>query len=358
MEDRNYYFTYINVQCLTETKYVELEKLIEKNCLLFLTETQMKVNKIKYSSRVSLINSMREIKDKKGGGFCILYRNDSYLIKEIKQKETKSNDILHLEMKIGTLRIRVILVYFSILDNSNKDRNEKIQREIENIVIENQEKLVILGDFNGHIEGLGYQNQDERGNMIINWLNNYNLHLMNTDDRCNGIETWERGNQKSTIDFVMINDSIMENIVNMKIDCAKEEYDLSDHNLITIKLKMKCAKILSEKVKIEYLSKKESDIQNLVEVISEKLENRPMNSMDDLNSLIKDTSDDILKKMYIKNKIGNDGIIEKPWMNEEIRKEIKRRKYWNRKRRNSPDEESYDDAYKKQKQKVQEIIRK
>ena len=52
MEDRNFYFKYVNVQCLTETKYVELEKLIEKNCLLFLTETQMKVDKIKNSSRV------------------------------------------------------------------------------------------------------------------------------------------------------------------------------------------------------------------------------------------------------------------------------------------------------------------
>lgn len=32
---------------------------------------------------------------------------------------------------------------------------------------------MIIGDFNGHIDGLGEQRQDGKGRMILDWINEY-----------------------------------------------------------------------------------------------------------------------------------------------------------------------------------------
>ena len=182
-------------------KYTELEESLDKNCILLLTETQLKVDKITTKCIVKKIDSMRKEQDKKGGGISAFYRTDSQCIKEVNEITTKSADILYLELKTENETYKIIVVYFSILDISNRDRNREIRREIEKIVEENNDKLLIIGDFNGHIDGLGYQKQDERGNMVMEWLENYNLILLNTDDRCEGLITWERGLQNRAIDF-------------------------------------------------------------------------------------------------------------------------------------------------------------
>ena len=122
------------------------------------------------------------------------------------------------KLNTGKEPINVILVYFSILENENKERNKKIENEIERLMEETSGKFMVIGDFNGHIEDLGYQKQDERGKMIIRWMNEYNLNLLNIDEKCRGVSTWERGNQKSTIDFVLVNNDLYSNITSMKID--------------------------------------------------------------------------------------------------------------------------------------------
>ena len=44
-------------------------------------------------------------------------------------------------------------------------------------------KLLILGDFNGHIGVLGTQKLNRNGKRVIE---NFNLNLSNLDDKCNG----------------------------------------------------------------------------------------------------------------------------------------------------------------------------
>ena len=148
-------------------KYAELEDNLERNCILLLTETQLKVDKITTEPNVKKINSMRKMQDKKGGGISVFYRTDSQCIKEINELVTKSPDIMYLEVVTVNEIYKIIVVYFSILDISNRERNREIKREIESMLEENSDKMLIIGDFNGHIEGLGYQKQDERGNMVM-----------------------------------------------------------------------------------------------------------------------------------------------------------------------------------------------
>ena len=46
------------------------------------------------------------------------------------------------------------------------------------------EALAIIGDFNGHIGILGEQSLDKNGQVLLEWMNNYSLILLNCDDEC------------------------------------------------------------------------------------------------------------------------------------------------------------------------------
>ena len=55
----------------------------------------------------------------------------------------------------------------------------------------------------------------------------------NLVEKCKGEVTWEGRGSKSTIDFIIVDKDIYENFIYMNIDETKEEYDMSDHNLVT-----------------------------------------------------------------------------------------------------------------------------
>ncbi|CAL4059364.1 unnamed protein product, partial [Meganyctiphanes norvegica] len=93
--------------------------------------------------------------------------------------------------------------------------------------------------FNAHIGLLGAQTIDRNGRMILKWLNEYNLTMLNLDDRCEGTTTWEARDQKSTVDFVLVNQKMYSRFIEMEIDEKREKIDISDHNLITVTFKMK-----------------------------------------------------------------------------------------------------------------------
>jgi len=86
-------------------------------------------------------------------------------------------------------------------------------------------------------------------------------------------------------------------------------------------------------------------------------------NIDDLGILVQNTSRDFLEKIYRKQiwHCGErDTRKEKPWFNENIREEIKKRKVLNRERRNESNIENREQkkfAYEKQKSKVQNMIK-
>ena len=63
---------------------------------------------------------------------------------------------------------------------------------------------------------------------------------MNDTDKCTGTTTWSRQSQKSTIDFLLVNNAAYNICSRMQIDEKQEKFDLSDHNLIETTLKMDC----------------------------------------------------------------------------------------------------------------------
>ena len=71
----------------------------------------------------------------------------------IEKIPTKDRNILHAELKLGTMQMYIILVYLSCTDFQ---RNVKIKKKIIDIASKAQNKhTIILGDFNGHMGFLG-----------------------------------------------------------------------------------------------------------------------------------------------------------------------------------------------------------
>ena len=63
----------------------------------------------------------------------------------------------------------------------------------------------MIGDFNGHIgeeniSGGGVLNKN--GKRVLEVCQVMNLEIMNSSEKCKGKYTWNRGTEKSIIDFV------------------------------------------------------------------------------------------------------------------------------------------------------------
>ena len=124
---------------------------------------------------------------------------------------------------------------------NDNDRNKKIMEEIEVVIKKYEdEKFVLMGDFNAHLGYIGNQplNRNERN--VLKLINKYDLILLNDDPICIGEVTREQGNNKSVIDFILVNSLLYNKVINMKIDDdnSNKRFDISDHNLITVKLEL------------------------------------------------------------------------------------------------------------------------
>ena len=168
-------FSYINIQGLTHAKTVELNKFIkDKNEILILVETHWIYDKRKPDRNVLAINKMREEADKKGGGITVLYRKDLQI--KILEKETNNPDIMWLVAEEESSLTNILIVYMSVLNQAeDKARNKRIIEEIEKIVkrLEEVENLVIIGDFNAHLEEIGPQKDNANGKVLINFTGKF-----------------------------------------------------------------------------------------------------------------------------------------------------------------------------------------
>ena len=166
-----------------------------------LTETQKKVDDIKIVKDVKIIQTMREMQDRKGGGLLIMYKEKEKY--DLQKMTTRSTEILHVEGEIG------------------KEHNKKIIEEIGRIVEEKeiqQKATIVLGDFNGHLGYLGNQEENMNGKLINKMIQEEDLILLNIDSRCKGTYTWQRGEQKSAIDLIMVNQCGYEKFDEMEVD--------------------------------------------------------------------------------------------------------------------------------------------
>ena len=95
--------------------------------------------------------------------------------------------------------------------------------------------MICLGDFNGRLTKIEPNIiTDANGKMLENWVNTYDLHHLNTTDKCTGKYTFHSLNGRSAIDHVLINNTLLENFVGMHIDEDRTMLSISDHSLVRV----------------------------------------------------------------------------------------------------------------------------
>ena len=352
---------------MTLTKYIDIEDRFfkdEENNIVCLTETHKKVEDIYISRKIKTLNSMRKKKDKKGGGIQILMPKMSEI--NLEKKENNNKDLLEIEGKIFGMKIKIIIVYFDANKNKRgKDRNIVLKDNIETIIENNKmEGLMIMGDFNGHIKEIDGRNEDDNGKMILKWTEKYKLKLLNLDEKCEGKFTRVRGEQKTTIDYVLVNEIIYERFDKMHIDEEKEIIEGSDHTLISVSLNIERSKNIkkAEWKEITYYLNTENEIESCIKELENKWkEGDKSNLQKRIDEITEQTENKLKKKKRIKIEGERKKIpVENKWVSDEIKKEIKKRREINRRRRHGKTKQETDrltKAYNNQKLRVQRLVK-
>ena len=278
-----------------------------------------------WSASWEVHESVRELSDRMGGGLMIAHRRSSKI--ELELKPSRSPDILEVQGCIYKTRISILLVYFATgRKKVDSDRNRKIRLEVEEKLgsVSEDSCVILLGDFNGHIGFLGDQEIDVNGRMILEWLGQFSLTLLNCDDRCEGKYTWQNANQRSCIDFIMTNGNTYDKFRYMEIDENKLEIDVSDHNLISVHLQFECGdegrRGSGGKPDNIYFMTNETALREYIKDMCNKFKNRNIENITSLDREITDSAERHLKRRY-RNKGGvKQEKRDQPWMNALIKK--------------------------------------
>ena len=221
-----------NLICLTETKWQEgaKHKTLEG-----------------YKEEIA----KRPPETKKGGGIVVYMRKED---KSYKWEDKNGNtdemrtEILWTIIKTKIEDIAVGTLYMASGEGQKaRDWNDKIEELVNNDVHEMYEegkRIILIGDFNGHIaeedggvHGCTHQT-NINGERIKRIMKHNNLHMINKIEQCRGKWTWMARDRKSIVDYVLADQTITNKIKSMTIDDeGKKLAQQSDHNWIELEIK-------------------------------------------------------------------------------------------------------------------------
>ena len=201
-----------------------------------------------------LICKGRENGQKKGGGVGFLVRkgvkwhiirHDSWDNDSVVRNEMQW---IGIETNGNKVAIGVVYVGHEGLPDEWNDQVYDRMRMITSHVQQQGYKVIIAGDFNGHIgdgmEGIegGDREINRNGTRLINFTREYKLRIVNRDVQCKGKWTWTSGERRTIIDYVLVDSDIFQMAQNCEID-EDGRLDIgSDHNWITLELNIQFRK--------------------------------------------------------------------------------------------------------------------
>ena len=235
--------------------------------MLCITESQQKMDNNIFSESIKYETSMRKQSDIKGGGLMILYKGNSF---KIEKKICKHPDLMMINCKYETIKFHLLLTYMSTNDF---EKNRKMYEEMKEKITEGELETIIAGDFNGHIRILGAQKINKNRSLLNNFIEENNLVILNMEEECEGETTWEARNQRSVIDYILVNKKMYERFQNMKIDEDKQQFDISDHNLLTAYFKIKMKELYKQKSEevITYYKINDETTKEYIRMMEEKM---------------------------------------------------------------------------------------
>ena len=352
----NLHIYLLNVQGLTESKILEIQEFVKDDSLVCLTETQQKIDKYNIKNDIEKYVLMRKKESKKGGGLMILKNKKSQI--QIEEIFTVHEDCMGIICGFHGFKFLLLNAYYKSND-SNVDINGKIDKFLQSY---EDVATIVVGDFNAHTGQLG-EPLNKNGKLLMELVEGNNLTILNGTMECEGKVTWEGRGHKSAIDYMLVNQKMLEKYKYMKIDEDRELTDLSDHCVLRVMLALKTEKVRQKQNNVEVNCLSEERLEKFVGTVEKelsKVEDSNIN-MGKIDAVMKEAAGTHIKKVNRKARHKPEkGRYETIWMTEKVRKEIKLRKRFNRLKRNNlnPDiEAKFTKRYQEQKQKVKEMVR-
>ena len=114
-----------------------------------------------------------------------------------------------------------------------------------------------------------------------------------------------RGNQKSVIDYMLVNNKLYDHYKDVLVHEDKEIFDISDHNLIRANFSISVEQNFQKKGKWEireYCKKDDQSLTKFTQRMEEKVKERDIKNIVDYDMATKETADEILKDLEIQKK--------------------------------------------------------
>ena len=307
---------------------------------------------------------------------CIIKQDH---IKHIRHWNFVSERILKLEIQVNNDITNLVVIYGPNEDETAHKKDEfweKLTDEIENL----KGRIIIIGDINGRVgkrtlcieNSVGPYGEDIRnknGTRLINFCIDNNFIIANTFFAHKDIHKYTREvisrNEKSIIDYALINRENRRDIIDVKV---KREAEIgSDHYLLVTKLKLKNdihpytqrTQYKNRKETIRSYRLKEPEIAEMYEKQTEIEIGKTKDKWNKWNvsELWQSFKNIILNAA--KEKCGTlllgNGKKQTRWWNEEIKTQIKIKKLkWKKYLRNRT-QENYDD-YKQERIKTKDLV--
>ena len=157
---------------------------------------------------------------------------------------------------------------------------------------------------NAHTNTIVKDKLNKNGEKVIEWVNKYNLAILNNDPECKGKYTWEARKCKSVIDYAIVNERLYQHFKHMEIDEDKEIIDLSDHMMLKVVLKTygKNQDITNPIEKDYYFSLNQEKLKLFNEKLEEKLRENEVENLEKFDEMIEEITEKILKTKIIKSR--------------------------------------------------------
>jgi len=356
---------FINVQGLSNLKAAEICGLLgevdspSEVRIIGLVETHEKHRAVSFGEDVGVVERMREVTDKRGGGLMFVWRQDEGL--EIEKIQNESPDILAVRVRVGSLDFVAVLVY---ADTRDMDRNRTLYGHLNELTREVSEvPKVIMGDFNAHVGFLGDHPLNANGELMLRFMEDWNLVMLNAHENCEGLYTRIQGLERSVLDYYLVDERMSNKFRYAYVDESKEVFDLSDHCYMSagFEILKRESKRDRKYVYKEYYKINDPELMGeFIGKVENNLAQEPEIGLGRFEEIVKRQADAVLLRRFRRVECGESGRrLEPPWMNDDLKREIKYRRDLNRRRRRAAgrEREQLWDRYRVQKEKVKVLVR-
>ena len=246
-----------------------------------------------------------------GGGIALLVREDIiHLVKKIPEDELENQDqeIMWIEASCGKNRVCIGVFY----GPQEKCSNEEADRQFSQITtqinkLKKRGEVILMGDFNAKIEinnDIVHQQQSKNGKYMQEMLEETSMIPKSTNAT---LGHWTRvkrkdTTEKSVIDYVLMSEGISQKTNYLEID-ETGAYRLkgkaeTDHNTILTEISMDYKNVVITETILNIKNK--AKWKQFNKTLTGKYAQKPPETYEDLETMIKDTMEKTFDKITIK----------------------------------------------------------